>query len=143
MERRWCTACGQVFIPRPQVPRQTYCAQPDCQRERRRLWQQAKRQSDPDYLDNQAQAQRAWSKRNSNYWRAYREAHPDYAVQNRTRQRVRNDKRKTLKIAKMDSIPRASPLLSGIYQLRALGHRDVAKMDVWTVQLTVLSAMRT
>jgi len=107
------------------------------------LWQQAKRQSDPDYLDNQAQAQRAWSKRNSNYWRGYRETHPDYAAQNRSRQRVRNDKRKTLKIAKMDSIPLAIPLLSGIYQLKALGHRDVAKMDVWTVQLTVLSAMQT
>lgn len=139
MENRWCTACGNSFRPCPQIPRQSYCPEPDCQRERRRLWQQTKRRSDPDYLDNQAQAQRAWSKRNSDYWRAYRETHPDYVAQNRARQRVRNEKGKTLKIAKMDASPVAISLLSGVYQLRALDHRHVAKMDVWTVRLTVLA----
>lgn len=143
MENRWCTACGNSFRPCPQIPRQSYCTEPDCQRERRRLWQQTKRRSDPDYLDNQAQAQRAWSKRNTDYWRAYREANPDYVAQNRSSQRVRNQKEKTPKIAKMDASPNDISLLSGVYQLKALGHRDIAKMNVWTVQITVLSAAQT
>jgi len=47
-----CKACGQDFRPRPQVPKQTYCSTPECQRERRRITQQMKRRDDPDYLGN-------------------------------------------------------------------------------------------
>lgn len=59
MKSKRCAACGQAFRPRPQVSQQCYCSAPACQRERRRRWQQAKRQSHPDYHDNQARAQRA------------------------------------------------------------------------------------
>ena len=31
-----------------------------CQKERRRQWQKNKLQTDPDYRDNQARAQKAW-----------------------------------------------------------------------------------
>jgi hypothetical protein len=58
MERRWCTACGSPFMPRAHTPHQSYCSLDACQRERKRLWQQIKRKSDPDYLDNQIVAQR-------------------------------------------------------------------------------------
>ena len=52
MQSKQCAGCGQAFQPRSQVPQQCYCAQAACQRERRRRWQQAKRQSDSDYRDN-------------------------------------------------------------------------------------------
>lgn len=109
-----------------------------CQRERR-LWQQTKRRSDPDYLQNQAQAQRAWSKRNSAYWSAYRESHPEYAARNRINQRSRNAKRSTTGIAKMDASSAAPFLDGGLYELRPLEGFGFAKMVAWTVQITVLS----
>lgn len=134
MATRWCSSCGRAFVPAPQVPRQTYCALPDCQRERRRLWQIAKRRSDPDYLANQARAQKAWSERNPGYWRAYRDTNPDYASGNRAQQRARNRKRV---IAKMDASPPSLP--SGIYELRLLqADIRIAKKDVWVVNLRVL-----
>jgi len=102
MESKRCAACGQAFRPRPQVPQQCYCPAPACQRERRRSWQLAKRQSDPDYHDNQARAQRAWRKRNPDYWREYRRTHPQYRDRNRAQQRERNDRRRERLIAKMD-----------------------------------------
>ena len=142
MESRWCTACGQSFSPNPHVPRQSYCTQPDCQRERRRLWQQTKRRSDPDYLDNQAHAQQLWGKRNPDYWRTYRAAHPDYVARNRYQQSERNQKKRSHTIAKMDASIRPGPLLPGIYQLTPITGSGIAKMDVWTVQLTVLSVAR-
>jgi hypothetical protein len=112
-----------------------YCALPDCQRERRRLWQIAKRRSDPDYLANQARAQKAWSERNPGYWHAYRETNPDYARRNRAQQRARNQRRV---IAKMDSSTPAAPP-AGIYELRLLhGDPGVAKKDVWVVSLRVV-----
>ncbi len=72
MEERWCSACGQLFSPRAQCPRQSYCSQPACQKARKLLWQKTKRHSDTDYVKNQAKASADWAKRNSDYWRRYR-----------------------------------------------------------------------
>lgn len=86
MERKRCLACDLLFKPRPQVPHQSYCSAPSCQRERRRQWQRHKLQTDPDYQDNQARAQQAWSQRNPDYSRQYRDSHPEYVERNRNRQ---------------------------------------------------------
>lgn len=72
MEERWCSGCGQVFIPRAQSPRQSFCAEAACQRERKLLWQRTKRRSDRDYVANQAKANTAWLQRNPDYWKRYR-----------------------------------------------------------------------
>ena len=74
MTTRLCAHCGQPFEPRPQVPDQAFCSAPECQRARKRDWQRAKLQSDPDYRINQQAAQRAWSQRNHDYWRNHRDA---------------------------------------------------------------------
>lgn len=137
MESRWCTACGAVFTPRPQSPHQTYCSKDSCQKQRRRLWQQAKRSSDPDYLENQAQAQREWGKRNTHYWREYRERHPAYVAKNRSSQKARNQDRKLQIIAKKDAWTSAPLLTTGTYFLRVVAHREIANDDVWIVELTV------
>ena len=138
MESRRCTACGQVFRPRPQVPQQCYCAAPVCQRERRRHWQQAKRKSDPAYQDNQTSAQLAWHKRNPDYWREYRRTHPEYSERNRMQQRERNDRRRERLIAKMDVSTVVFPIPSGRYQISQPSAVGIAKMDAWTVQITLL-----
>lgn len=72
MEERWCSACGQKFVPRAQCPRQSYCANSACQKERKLLWQTTKRRSDSDYSANQAKANEAWTNRNPDYWKRYR-----------------------------------------------------------------------
>lgn len=74
MTTRLCAHCGHPFEPRPQVPDQAFCSAPECQRARKREWQRAKLQSDPDYRINQQAAQRAWSQRNHDYWRNHRDA---------------------------------------------------------------------
>jgi hypothetical protein len=137
MESRWCTACGAVFELRAQVPNQTYCSKVPCQKERRRLWQQVKRSSDPDYIANQSLAQRAWSTRNSEYWRNYRETHPDYVAKNRLKQRERNSASRDSKIAKSDASKTQAPLVPGVYRLNVLRQPEVAKSDVWLIELTL------
>lgn len=107
---RHCTCCGKPFEPRPQVPDQAFCSSPDCQRARKRQWQQAKLQSDPDYRINQCAAQQAWSQRNQDYWRNYRDARPEYAQCNREQQRSR-DQGRNVDLAKMD----VCDLPSGLY----------------------------
>ena len=138
MESRRCAACGKPFRPRSQVPQQCYCAAPACQRERRRRWQQAKRQTDPDYQDNQTRAKRAWRERNPDYWRKYRREHPQYRERNRTQQRERNDRRRERLIAKMDASTAVFPIPSGIYQISHAPPAGIAKMDAWMVRITLL-----
>lgn len=130
--RRRCAACGRTFKVLPQVPDQTYCAEPACQRERRKLWQRDRRREDPDYRENQAQAQQAWLGRNPDYWRDYRERNPSYTEANRSKARDRSRERRDSGFAKMDeTTPLASEasLAPGLYQLRVIQASQFAKMD--------------
>jgi hypothetical protein len=141
-----CAACDDLFTPRHNVPNQTYCSKPECQRERRRRWQRQKLKSDPDYRSNQAAAQRRWRERNRDYWRGYRRSHPTYTERNRRAQRQRNRKRiqavagpSPPLIAKMDAYPSQSPVASGTYRLVPVCDGGIAKMDAYLVEMHVLS----
>jgi hypothetical protein len=128
--RRRCAACGLVFKVLPQVPERSYCAEDACQRERRKLWQRARRLEDPDYRENQARAQEAWLSRNPDYWREYRRRNPEYTQQNRERQRTRlQEARATQPLAEAQAEV-AELLESGLYRLKILAIDRFAKMDV-------------
>lgn len=139
MQSKQCAGCGKAFHPRAQTPKQTYCSSPVCQRERRRRWQQARRQSDPEYRDNQSRAQESWAERRRGYWREYRRTHPEYRERNRRLQRERDARRRERVLAKMDVSPRDSPVPSGTYRLSPVRRDDLAKMDAWMVRITVVS----
>lgn len=139
MQSRQCAGCGQAFQPRPQVPQQCYCAQAPCQRERRRRWQQAKRQSDSDYRDNDARGQRAWREAHPDYWREYRRGHPQYTERNRVQQHARNARRGVRVIANEDVSTRDFALASGTYRLIPASEGMIANGDAWTVEIAVLS----
>ena len=137
---RRCMACGKAFPVLPQVNSQAYCSADPCQRERKKLWQRDKRSTDADYRDNQARAQVAWSSRNADYWRRYRQEHPDYAQRNRELQRKRNSRQRAREVAKMVEPSGPPPLPSGVYRLTLAQGDDVAKMDSWLVELAFLAA---
>ena len=146
MDRKRCTACNDLFTPRRNVPDQTYCSKPECQRERRRRWQRRKLKDDPDYRANQVAAQRRWRERHPDYWRRYRRDHPAYTERNRQRQRQRNRKRdppvtgpSAPAVAKMDAYPLQSVLPSGTYRLVPVSDGGIAKMDAYLVEMHVLS----
>jgi hypothetical protein len=144
METKHCAACGQVFQPSSHSPRQAYCSAPACQRARKRRWQKEKLQSDPDYVENQVRAQQAWSSSHADYWRNYRTEHPDYVDQNREKQHGRNARNRGKVIAKMDVSNGgngAPDLHSGLYQIHPVPDSVIAKMDVWTVEIRVLSRL--
>lgn len=110
-----CACCGRPFEPYPQVPKQAFCSSPDCQSARKRQWQRAKLQSDPDYRINQRAAQQAWAQRNQDYWRNYRNARPEYEQRNCEQQRSRDARvraqTREVDLAKMD----VCDLPSGLY----------------------------
>jgi len=137
MEKRWCSACGNAFEPRPQSPRQAYCSTPQCQKVRKLLWQLAKRRADADYHQDQAEFQKAWRSKNQGYWKRYREAHPDYANENRLQQRRRNRGRAPDPglIAKSDASS-SWPPPSGLFKLIEVSSDVRTVPRVWTVFLS-------
>lgn len=133
MMQRHCACCGKSFKPRPQVPDQAYCSELDCQRARKRQWQQTKLRSDPDYRYNQRDAQRAWLDRNPDYWRTYREAHPHQG--NRERQRVHGANKACVDPAKMD----VCDLPSGVYRIRRIPSPTLMAPGSFLVEITPLT----
>ena len=131
MTTKHCACCGVHFVPRPQVPDQAYCSAPDCQRARKRQWQRAKRQSDPDYRINQRAAQQAWTQRHPDYWRDYRAAKPEYEQRNREQQRARDQARDT-DLAKMD----VCDLPSGLYRITRHPASPMENGASWVVEIT-------
>jgi hypothetical protein len=145
MEHRRCAACGRTFRARSQVPQQRYCSEVGCQRERRRLWQRAKRASDADYRENQARAQRAWAAKHREYWREYRRRHPGYCERNReaARRRQREGRQgvgapATAEFAKMDASTVEKGVPSGTYRLVPATAAEFAKMDACLVEITLV-----
>lgn len=139
MEKKYCVACGCAFRPRPQNPTQSYCPAQVCQRERRRCWQRDKRHDDPDYRDNQQRAQQAWCRRNPDYWCQYRRKAHQHVEINGARQSKRHDLDSSNSAVKMDSSAALSALPSGTYLIRRMAGDNPVKMDVWTVEITVIS----
>ena len=133
MTTKRCACCGQTFLPRPQAPNQTYCSLPECQRARKRQWQQSKLRTDPDYRGNQLDAQRAWFKRHPDYWRTYRDTHPEYAERNRDRQRVGGTGNNGT-LAKMDAC-RPTPLAPGLYRISPASGFDTSGDGILVVEI--------
>jgi len=147
MAKRRCAGCGCLFVPRRNVPQQRYCSTAACQRTRRRRWQRQKLKADADYRANQRAAQQRWCERHPDYWRRYRQTHPEYAARNRERQRERNRRRRSAAtgpsppvIANMDAYRSKKPIHSGTYRLVPVMAGEVAKMDAYVVEMHVLSA---
>lgn len=141
MEKR-CAACGQAFEPNPRIRNQLYCPNSMCQRERRRRWQQQKRQGDSDYRDNDIRNSKTWASENPRYWKQYRDENPDYVGRNRNLQQQRNQKQRSAVIANED-VSNQFPLLpSGRYQMARILADGTIGGQTWLVEITTLTMVR-
>ncbi|GHT90053.1 hypothetical protein FACS1894101_1950 [Betaproteobacteria bacterium] len=140
MTPKRCACCGKTFTPCAQVPGQTYCSAPGCQRARKRLWQRGKLQSDPEYRINQRAAQLAWARRNPHYWRDYHKARAGNERHNHNRRRARDhpESRPDGNFIKMD----VCDLLSGLYQITRHPALPRESGQSWVVEITPASGTR-
>ena len=119
-----CRCCRKIVPANPHLKNQQFCSDPDCQRERKRLWQKEKLRSDPDYRANQADSQKHWRETHTGYWRQWRQSHEGYVQGNREKTRLR-------RFAKMDTVKPEKPIIPGSYYLISCssGTAAFAKMD--------------
>ena len=124
MERSRCCCCGKAIILNPRVKKKhQYCNKPECQRMRRRKWQKKRYATDPCYIANQRDAHALWRKKNPDYYKKYRAAHPSYTKRNRELQRTRNRRRHCKEPETRDSRPLIVNMDSLLSQLIVIPHR--------------------
>ncbi len=99
MKDRRCRFCRQVFQPAPYHPQQQVCGNPACQSQRRRDYHRQKIASDPVYQQVCLESPRKWRKANPDYWKKYRQKHPEQVERNRRQQRLRDKKRRLVNLA--------------------------------------------
>lgn len=113
-----CKACHRIHPVNPRNPSQQYCGHADCQRARKREWQRNKRNSDPDYRQNQIDAHKRWLKRNPDYWREYR------------KRKKSSSPPPGLTDAKMDGSLQNLSIVAGVYIISPIDSQNI-KMDAF------------
>jgi endogenous inhibitor of DNA gyrase (YacG/DUF329 family) len=139
-----CQHCHQRFPRRPHLPNQRFCSRKACQNARKNQWRKGKLAFDKDYKDNQRDAQKRWMAKNPDYWRSYRDTHPEYAETNRQKQRERNQQRKPSSlgqsvIAKSDASCSKNGWISGYYIIERVTGDRIAKSDASFVKISCIS----
>ena len=97
---RCCRYCQQIFQPSIYRPQQSVCSEPECQRRRRSEDHRERIRKDSAYAGDVRASQKKWRQANPDYWKRYRDEHPDAAKSNRQQQRRRDQKRRLLNLAK-------------------------------------------
>ena len=99
MRDRRCPYCQQVFRPDPYHPQQLVCSQANCQSQSRRDYHRQKIASDPIYQQVCVESPRKWREAHADYWKKYRQDHPEQVERNRRKQRLRDEKRRLANLA--------------------------------------------
>ena len=99
---RSCRYCQQIFQPSIYRPEQHVCSEPACQRQRRSEYHRKRIRRDAAYAEDVRASQRKWRHANLDYWKRYREQHPESVTRNRQRQQQRDQKRRVVNLAKMN-----------------------------------------
>jgi len=99
MGERRCRYCEKTFQASKYQPQQTVCSEPACQKRRRTEYRRQKLKADEEYRQVCRDSSRKWRSRNPEYWKRYREKHPDTVAQNREHQQGRDGKQRLLDLA--------------------------------------------
>lgn len=99
MGERRCRYCEKTFPLSKYQPQQTVCSDADCQKRRRTEYRQQKLKTDEEYLQVCRDSSRKGRSRNPEYWKRYREKHPDTVARNREKQQGRDGKQRLLDLA--------------------------------------------
>ena len=146
-KKRRCHHCGCLFEVCNKVKKHEYCNKKQCQKARKRKWQQEKMKNDEAYRQDQKAAQNDWANNNPDYWKNYRRNNKEYTNRNREQQRRRNrikradsaPDKESDPIAKMDALPHENNIISGKYELVPVAPGMIAKMDALIVEINTIS----
>lgn len=138
MDKRRCRYCQKVFQPSKYQPLQAVCSERACQQQRRSEYRRQKLTADEEYRQVCQDSSRKWRSRNPEYWKQYREKHPDAVTRNRDQQRARDRKQHLLDLANNSSALDLKHSAAGIWLLNAgaeyLANNNSVSGQVWVIE---------
>jgi hypothetical protein len=138
MDQRRCRYCERVFQPSKFQPAQSVCGDAACQRRRRADYHRQKIAADPEYRQVCLDSPQKWRSRNLDYWRQYREQHPQAVQRNRQQQHVRDQKLRLRDLANNNSALDLKHSVAEIWLLGAglqnLANNNSAPAQVWILE---------
>jgi hypothetical protein len=135
---RQCRYCERSFQPSKFQQRQSVCGDTACQRRRRADYHRQKIAADPEYRQVCLDSPQKWRSRNPDYWRQYREQHPEAVERNRHQQHVRDQKQRLRDLANNNSAFDLKHSAAEIWLLGAglqnLANNNSAPAQVWILE---------
>lgn len=142
MNDRRCRYCQQAFQPDPYHPQQRVCSQLACQSQRRSDYHRQKIDSDPVYQQVCLESPRKWRETHQDYWRKYRQDHPEQVERNRQQQQLRDQKRLVRNLANNNLAGDLKPCAVKAWLLGSAAD-DLANNSLASHKLLILEAVRT
>jgi hypothetical protein len=138
MGERRCRYCEKAFQPSKYQPLQLVCSQASCQKQRKSAYRQQKLTVDSEYRQVCQDSSRKWRSRNPEYWKKYREKHPDAVAQNRESQKLRDRKQRLLDLANNTSALDLKHSAAGVWLLNGaaadLANNNSVSAQVWVIE---------
>lgn len=138
MVERRCRYCEQPFQPSKFQPRQTVCGNAECQRRRARENRLRRLAADPVYAESCRGSARKWRADHPDYWKQYRQAHPDSVAHNRDAQKARDRKRRLVHLANNTAASDLNPCPATVWllgpELRDLANNRSVPARVWVLE---------
>ena len=143
-----CQCCGKRICKNPRLKiQQRYCGCKSCQRARMNAWEQNRRINDPVFKKERNRQKNLWRKNlpGHQYQRDYRQINPEYAENNRIKQRNRYKKASQngsvtlgLYIVKTDALIAESLIRCGLYDILPIETcpgKKIVKTDALIVEI--------
>lgn len=144
---RRCRYCQQQFQPSPYRPQQTVCSQASCQRRRCSEYHRKRIQTDPEYRQVCLESPRKWRAEHRDYWRKYRETHPDSVEENRRKQRQRDQAHRLSDLANNNLVFDLKRSAAEIYWVgptaAELANNNLASGQIFVLEAVVRQASAT
>ena len=140
MLQRCCHYCPQIFEASIYHPQQSVCSQPECQRRRQADYHRKKIRNDGQYAETVRNSQSKWREEHPDYWKQYRQRHPEAAERNREQQRRRDGQRRLEHLAKNNSALDLKSMVSEVWFVGPAG-ADLAKNNLASAKVFICQAI--
>ena len=133
--KRRCSMCGRWYRPDTRTKKhQTCCGKTSCRKKRKARTNKSWRTRHPGYDKSRRLKKRDWAQKNGNYWRRYRQEHPEYRAQEKQRMQASRDRAKN--VANQDAI--GTIFVEKLKHIQSDEPKNVANQDVMARRINSL-----
>jgi len=133
--KKRCRMCGGWYQPDKRTRKhQISCHKTKCRKKRKAQANKSWRTRHPGYDTSRKLKKRDWAQKNGDYWRRYRQKHPEYRA--REKQRMQANRERAKNVANQDAI--SDMFVEKLKSIQCDDLKNVANQDVMVRRLNSL-----